>query len=75
MAFCFILFFEKKIHLLFQKIIKMISPERGVAYFGHIPHGFDEKGMREYLSQFGEVTNLRIGMHFLFLARSGAEEL
>ena len=39
-----------------------MSPERGVAYFGHIPHGFDEKGMREYLSQFGEVTNLR----FLF---------
>jgi len=35
--------------------------ERGVVYFSHIPHGFYEKPMREFLSQFGTVTNLKIG--------------
>lgn len=35
--------------------------ERGVVYFSHIPHGFYEKEMRSFLSQFGTVTNLKIG--------------
>jgi len=34
---------------------------RGVVYLGHIPHGFFEKQMREFFSQFGTVTNLRLG--------------
>lgn len=33
--------------------------ERGVVYFSHIPHGFYEKEMRSFLSQFGTVTNLK----------------
>merc|ERR1712166_125294 len=37
------------------------SSERGVCYFSHVPHGFFEKEMREFLTQFGTVTNLRIG--------------
>jgi len=37
------------------------SSERGLVYFSHVPHGFFEKEMREFLSQFGTVTNLRIG--------------
>lgn len=37
------------------------TSERGVVYFSHLPHGFFEKEMREFLSQFGSVTNLRIG--------------
>lgn len=35
--------------------------ERGVVYFSHIPHGFYEKEMRGFLTQFGTVTNLRVG--------------
>lgn len=34
---------------------------RGVVYLSHIPHGFYEKQMREFFSQFGTVTNLRLG--------------
>ena len=39
------------------------SSERGVCYFSHVPHGFFEKEMREFLTQFGTVTNLRIGKY------------
>jgi len=34
---------------------------RGVIYISHIPHGFYEKQMREFFTQFGTVTNLRLG--------------
>lgn len=36
------------------------APAAGVIYLGHIPHGFYEKEMRGYFSQFGEVTRLRL---------------
>lgn len=32
----------------------------GAIYLGHIPHGFYEKEMRGYFSQFGKVTRLRL---------------
>ena len=32
----------------------------GVMYIGHIPHGFYERQMRSYFSQFGKVTRLRL---------------
>lgn len=32
----------------------------GVVYVGRIPHGFYEHEMRQYFSQFGPVTNLRL---------------
>jgi len=32
----------------------------GVVYLGHIPHGFYEKEMRAFFSQFGAVTRLRL---------------
>ena len=35
--------------------------ERGVVYFSHLPHGFYEKELRGFLSQFGTITNLRVG--------------
>ena len=41
------------------------TSERGVVYFSHLPHGFFEKEMREFLSQFGTVTNLRIGKQII----------
>eukprot|EP00088_Acartia_fossae_P010286 TRINITY_DN15113_c0_g1_i1.p1 TRINITY_DN15113_c0_g1~~TRINITY_DN15113_c0_g1_i1.p1 ORF type:complete len:412 (-),score=138.47 TRINITY_DN15113_c0_g1_i1:55-1266(-) len=41
-----------------QKVRKF--GKRGVVYIGHIPHGFFEKQIREFFSQFGTVTNLRL---------------
>ncbi|XP_041371797.1 LOW QUALITY PROTEIN: MKI67 FHA domain-interacting nucleolar phosphoprotein-like [Gigantopelta aegis] len=32
----------------------------GVVYLGHIPHGFYEKEMTSFFSQFGRVTRLRL---------------
>ena len=34
---------------------------RGSVYISHVPHGFYEKQMRAFFSQFGSVTNLRLG--------------
>ena len=36
------------------------TADRGVVYVGRIPHGFYEHQMREYFSQFGPVTRLRL---------------
>jgi len=36
------------------------SSDRGVVYLGHLPHGFYENEMKNYFSQFGEVTNINI---------------
>lgn len=33
---------------------------RGVVYIGHIPHGFYEEQMKDYFSQFGRVTRVRL---------------
>ncbi|GIY51605.1 MKI67 FHA domain-interacting nucleolar phosphoprotein-like [Caerostris extrusa] len=32
----------------------------GVVYIGHIPHGFYEKEMKKYFSQFGKINRLRL---------------
>ncbi|KAL8366009.1 hypothetical protein RB595_004678 [Gaeumannomyces hyphopodioides] len=32
----------------------------GVIYIGHIPYGFFEHEIRQYLTQFGTITNLRV---------------
>ena len=32
----------------------------GVIYIGHIPHGFYEIQMKEYFSQFGTVTHVKV---------------
>lgn len=34
--------------------------KQGVMYLGHIPHGFYEKQMKSYFSQFGTVTKLKL---------------
>ncbi|KAG8950291.1 hypothetical protein FRC03_012918 [Tulasnella sp. 419] len=39
---------------------KKPSDERGVIYLGRIPHGFYEDQMKEYFTQFGDVTRLRL---------------
>lgn len=34
--------------------------DRGVVYIGHLPHGFTERPMRKFFSQFGDILNLRV---------------
>eukprot|EP01130_Rhizamoeba_saxonica_P010894 TRINITY_DN4492_c0_g1_i4.p1 TRINITY_DN4492_c0_g1~~TRINITY_DN4492_c0_g1_i4.p1 ORF type:complete len:249 (+),score=73.26 TRINITY_DN4492_c0_g1_i4:36-782(+) len=34
--------------------------DEGVIYLGHIPYGFFEAQMREYFTQFGEISRLRL---------------
>lgn len=36
------------------------AQDPGVIYLGHIPHGFYEKQMKSFFSQFGEVSKLRL---------------
>ncbi|KAL2400032.1 putative RNA-binding protein [Exophiala dermatitidis] len=42
----------------------------GAVYVGRIPHGFYEKQMREYFSQFGDITRLRLSRN----KRTGASK-
>ncbi|KAK2591004.1 nucleolar protein [Conoideocrella luteorostrata] len=42
------------------KTAKKRTGEPGVIYIGRIPHGFYEHEMRQYLSQFGPVTRVRL---------------
>lgn len=39
---------------------KAPTGERGVIYVGRIPHGFYEYEMRQYMSQFGPISRLRL---------------
>ncbi|PON25337.1 hypothetical protein TGAM01_v205631 [Trichoderma gamsii] len=43
-----------------QKSIKASKEEPGVIYIGRIPHGFYEFEMKQYLSQFGPISRLRL---------------
>ena len=45
-----------------KKAAKGLLPksERGFMYIGHLPHGFYEKEIRSYFSQFGRVVKLRL---------------
>lgn len=42
----------------------------GTVYVGRIPHGFYEEQMREYFSQFGDITRLRLSRN----KRTGASK-
>jgi nucleolar protein 15 len=42
------------------KAAKAATGEPGVLYIGRIPHGFYEHEMRQYLSQFGPVSRVRL---------------
>ncbi len=37
-----------------------VDEEPGVVYVGRIPHGFYEHEMRQYFSQFGDISRLRL---------------
>ena len=57
------------------------SGKPGVVYIGRIPHGFYEQEMKQYFSQFGTITNLRLSRnrktgkskHFAFVEFESAE--
>lgn len=36
------------------------APPKNIIYVGRLPHGFQEKELRQYFSQFGEILNLRL---------------
>lgn len=63
-----------------QKSIKASKEEPGVVYIGRIPHGFYEFEMKQYLSQFGPISRLRLSRnkktgaskHFAFVEFSEA---
>ena len=65
--------FKKTSKKLRQAASKTENP--GVVYVGRIPHGFYEKEMREYFSQFGTISRLRLSRnkktgaskHFAFI--------
>ena len=41
-------------------LFKIFQLKKGVIYIGHLPYGFDENGIREFYSQFGEVTKVKL---------------
>lgn len=57
------------------------SGKPGVIYVGRVPHGFYEQEMKQYFSQFGNITNLRLSRnrktgkskHFAFVEFESAE--
>jgi nucleolar protein 15 len=54
---------EKKVARKAAKAAKAAVPVPsipGTIYLGHIPHGFFEKQMHSYFSQFGTITRLRL---------------
>ncbi|XP_015591733.1 MKI67 FHA domain-interacting nucleolar phosphoprotein-like [Cephus cinctus] len=57
---------EPKVEVI-KKVIKQGKDLRrktkipvGIVYIGHIPHGFYEEQMKDYFSQFGKVTRVRV---------------
>ncbi|RMZ89335.1 hypothetical protein DV736_g3433, partial [Chaetothyriales sp. CBS 134916] len=60
----------KKTKKKLSKITKSGTDKPGVIYVGRIPHGFYEHQMREYFSQFGDVTRLRLSRN----RRTGASK-
>lgn len=57
------------------------STQSGVVYVGRIPHGFYEHEMRDYFSQFGDISHLRLSRsrktgrskHYAFIEFANAD--
>jgi nucleolar protein 15 len=43
-----------------EKNIEAISINTGVIYIGHLPWGFDDKGIKKYFQQFGKITRIMV---------------
>lgn len=57
LAKVYILFFQAEA---ISKEEESVEMKPGAVYLGHIPHGFYEKEMSSYFSQFGEVTRVKL---------------
>jgi nucleolar protein 15 len=45
----------------FHKLkVKKSEDNTGIIYIGHLPKGFNEKELKGFFSQFGEVSKLRV---------------
>jgi nucleolar protein 15 len=43
-----------------EKNIESMSNNTGVIYIGHLPWGFDEKGIKKYFQQFGPIIRIMV---------------
>ena len=41
-------------------LIFKLYQNTGVIYIGHLPWGFDEKGVKKYFEQFGNITRIML---------------
>ncbi|OWZ71506.1 hypothetical protein AYX14_03092 [Cryptococcus neoformans] len=51
---------DKSVQQRLKKASKKKDDKKGTLYLGRIPHGFYEDQMKEYFSQFGDVTRVRL---------------
>ncbi|WWC68421.1 uncharacterized protein I206_102348 [Kwoniella pini CBS 10737] len=51
---------DKSVQAKLKKASKKKDDPKGTLYLGRVPHGFYEEQMKEYFSQFGDVTRLRL---------------
>jgi nucleolar protein 15 len=43
-----------------EQNIESLNTSTGVVYIGHLPWGFDEKGIKKYFQQFGNITRIMV---------------
>jgi len=51
---------DKTVKQKLEKAKRQPTEDRGVVYLGRVPHGFYEDQMKNYFTQFGDVTRLRL---------------
>ena len=72
---------DKKTKKQLKKAAANTDDKPGAVYVGRIPHGFYEHQMRQYFSQFGDITRLRLSRnrqsgaskHFAFIEFKSSE--
>ena len=51
---------SRRFHKLKVRQTKDGEKERGIIYVGHLPKGFNERELKSFFQQFGNVTKLRV---------------
>ncbi|KAI9734798.1 MAG: hypothetical protein M1818_006785 [Claussenomyces sp. TS43310] len=72
---------KKKLAKAAKHAANQIADTPGVVYLGRIPHGFYENEMKQYFSQFGDISRIRLSRnrktgqskHFAFIEFKSAE--
>ena len=44
----------------FNKLRLKSDEKKGIIYVGHLPRGFDEKELKGFFTQFGQIDKLRV---------------